>query len=374
MEDLQNIAVIFGGKSVEHDISIITGLQVLMNLDREKYNVVAVYMSKKNKFYIGKDLEDIEFYKQDNFERQLKEVVILNGGILARVGKLGIKKICRLDFVFLALHGGVGEGGSVQGLLDVFGVKYSSPDVLGSSIGQNKHLTKLLCKSLDINTTKYVVLDSSLNIEKRVKDLRFPLIIKPNTLGSSIGLSVAKDLKTCIESVEFALMFDNKVIVEEAVVNKREFNIAVLHSKTGYELSSIEEVTNGNSFLSFEDKYLESDPKYISSGHILGANIDKKLKLEIINNSKKICDCLGLDGCIRIDYLYDNDKLYLNEINTIPGSFANYLWGEKGYSFSQLLDKVKEGICCKNINNGNKITEFSSNVLKNFSQGGKIVK
>ncbi len=379
----KNVAVVFGGKSVEHDISIITGLQILHNLDIRKYRIVPIYISKENIFYTGNELFIVDTYNKVDFEKKLKEVSFCykNSGLYEIKGKKQ-KFLFKVDFAFLALHGGIGERGSIQGLFDVCNIPYSSCGVLGSSICMDKYITKLICSSLNINVVKYVLLNesqikNSKDIQNKIKDLKYPLIVKPNSLGSSIGVNFCKDEKELKNAVSFAFMFDSKVLIEEVVSNLRELNMAVVGNKSiCCDVSLLEEVTPKKEFLTFESKYLNQNAKkgMESLSRIVPANVSKEIYETIKDYSIKIYNTLDLSGCVRIDYLLDNStgQVYLNEVNTIPGSLANYLFKNKNFSFLNLLEKIMDDITRSKDDEDKKITRFTSSVLSNYKNSSNF--
>ena len=269
----------------------------------------------------------------------------------------------------------------MQGLFDVYNIPYSSCGVLGSSICTNKYLAKLLCKSKKIPIVSGILLkeeDKTKNfewIEKRLSRLNFPLIVKPNNLGSSIGVSFCKNKKELKDAIDFAFMFDREVLVEKAVANLIEYNIALLGNSFSCECSNIEKVVPDNNILSFEGKYMsQGQGKGMENlSRIVPAKIDSKLQLQIENMAKKIYKLLNLRGVVRLDFLFDEkeSKLYFNEVNTIPGSLANYLFSNHQYNFTQLLEKAKDYVLVEREVLSHKLTRFSSSVLKNVQLGSK---
>ena len=380
MENKENILVIFGGKSVEHDISIITGVQILNALDKERYNVIPVYLSKENVFYTSPTLFDISFYTDSNFSKKLKELVLLTNGKIYEKKRSRLKEICKVNFVYLALHGGSGEGGGMQGYLDLCSVSYASPGVLGSSICLDKEMTKLLLKANNIDYVKYVTIttqDKEKGVEKlkkKLSKLSFPVIVKPNSLGSSIGVTYCNTVDKAINGIDFASLFDCKVIVEEAVQNLREFNIALIGNSFNFEESSIEEVKSSGDFLTFENKYMDGKKENNSSDRIIPADIDEELEKRIKSIALKVYNVFSLKGCVRIDFLVnDKDKkVYVNEINTIPGSLANYLWKNQNYNFTQFLEKIKDYALTQDRIKNKKVVNFSSSVLNKFNDNEKL--
>lgn len=371
------VAVLFGGKSVEHDISIITGVQVLCNLDKDKFEVLPIYISKQNEWCISETFFDINTFCQNDFLKKVKRVCLeQNKNLFETKGKKQ-KLFKQLDFAFLALHGNLGENGSIQGLLEMCDVPYSSPNVFGSSVCMNKLFTKYVCKALDINVVNFKVIFEKDYIENvdiidSFIDINFPIIVKPNNLGSSVGISFCENENQLKNALSFAFLFDKEVLVEEAVPNLRELNVAVLGNRLSCEMSSIEEVKIEKNFLTFENKYYEGGKGMESQKRIYPAQIDENIEKTINEYGKKIFSSLGLKGCVRIDFLLDDKikKVYLNEINTIPGSMANYLF--KGvYSFSTLLEKMMSYALSERELEKKKIVRFSSSVLEKFNSNAK---
>lgn len=416
-KDKTKIAVIFGGISVEHDISIITGVQTINALDKTKFQVFPIYITKTGEWYYSQEFFDISIFKNisnsNNFStKNCSRVNLSTDGFLCEVkNKKQIKKV-KLDFCFLCTHGGVGENGALQGLLEMCNIPYSSPNVLSSSICMNKLTTKLILSTLNFPQTKYkAILDTdTTNLEETTKDLTFPLIVKPNSLGSSIGISFCKNIEELKTAVVLAHTFDKCLLIEEAVENLREVNIAVMGNSFELELSDIEEVAIEKDFLTFENKYINNDnsQKFNESKHILSvevlqensgqnnpsteinlqdnsltkttknsrtipAKLEKNLEEQIIFLSTKAYKTLNCKGIVRIDFLIsEQNKIYINELNTIPGSLSNYLWKTKNYNFTTLLNKIYDYAIKEKEEASKKLTIFNSTVLNKFDNLGKI--
>ncbi len=372
----QTVAVIFGGISVEHDISIITGVQVLNVLKNSKYNVLPIYITKLGEWLSGDKLWDIKSFV-DFSKKGLKKVFPMQNGI--KIGKLIGEKELKIDFAYLALHGAKGENGGVQGLMEVCDIPYSSCGVLGSSLCTNKYLAKLLCKSKKIPVVSGTLLkeeDKSKDfdfIQKRLARLKYPLIVKPNNLGSSIGVTFCNNPKELKDAISFAFMFDAEVLVEKAVENLVEYNIALVGNRFKCEVSNIEEVTPDNRILSFEGKYMGGGKGMEGQSRIVPANIDASLQKKIENIAKKIYKLFEMKGIVRLDFLFDkkNKQLYFNEANTIPGSLSNYLFKNHNYTFFDLLEKAKDYCLAEKEILSQKYTKFNSTVLKNVQIGSK---
>lgn len=363
-ETLLNVGVIIGGQSVEHEISLISGLQTILNLDNNKYKVYPIYLTKNNEFIYIKNITPTYFKDGHHLNKKpncyLKR--IKNNTYLIH----NLRKH-KIDCLIPVVHGKGTEDGTIQSLSSLYLIPSTSSSILSSSIAQNKIVTKKLLKTSNIRMLPFIEIEKEYDIKKLNKiteTLNFPLIIKPTTLGSSIGIKTASNKEELIEAIKTAKLYDKTVIVEEKLTNFTEYNIACFSYKDTLNLSQIEEVSSSNDFLTFDDKYLNGGLKETTKeNRIIPANISQELQKEIHSYTKKIYKDLHATGIIRIDFLYDKDtnKLYFNEINTIPGSLAFYLYKE--YTFTKLLDlQIKDAIYRFELNK-NLITSFDSNIL-----------
>lgn len=375
----QTVVVIFGGVSVEHDISIITGVQTLNALKKDTYNIIPIYITCSGEWLTGEKLWNLAIYS-DFKKGGLSLVSPVRGGI-KKDGIFG-GKIIKIDFAYLALHGSVGENGGVQGLLDICKIPYSSCGVLGSSVGMDKYVTKLLCRSQKIPVVAGVLLreeDKTRDFgetQKKLSKLPFPLVVKPNSLGSSIGVAFCRNQKELKDAISFAFMFDSEVLVEKAVDNLVEYNVAVVGNRFSCEVSNIEQVSPDNLILSFEGKYMSQKKTKGMEGlsRIVPAKLDATIQKEIEDVAKKVYKLLYLRGVVRLDFLRDSktEKIYFNEINTIPGSLANYLFKNHNYNFGTLLEKIKDYALMEDEILSHKLRRFSSTILKDVGKGKKI--
>jgi D-alanine-D-alanine ligase len=509
----KNIAVIFGGKSTEHDISVITACQVLSALDKELYNIFPIYINSAGKWFLGESFEAQSYANLE--EKKLKEVAILPCSKSLYIKKFGMFKMAqKIDCAIVACHGKNGEDGTVQGLLELAEIPYTSGGVLSSAVGIDKIAMKKFFVACKIPVCEFVSVSKKEYEEGGtdyiLKKIGLPVIVKPNTLGSSIGISVAKSVEDLQNAVELAFLFDDKIVVEKLVENLKEINISVLGNGEDCVCSVTEEPLKSGEFLTFASKYLSSGgtkqscnvklndnanqnsakKQNIEARECCGArqnvvakqscnamlndnanqnsakkqNIDareccgtKKIvsekqccgarqNVEVSkNDTKKCCECknsqvkqnidasknktnndynkdccaknaqssgdtdlgfekdstkhngmqnlgrivpanitqreelhikklackvfseLGAKGVVRIDFMMDSEtrKIYVNEINTIPGSFAFYLWEYSDIKFDELLNKIIE-IAENDAQNKQKLTTtFSSSVLNN---------
>lgn len=329
-----DIVVVFGAKSVEHEISIISAFQVIKTLSI-KYNVIPVYISKNNKFYYDKTMKGVEYFNNRRLKKKNSVSFINNKGRYYL--KIRNKKKIKFDMIFPIVHGKGCEDGSVLNYFRFQGFPIVGNNALFYALSQNKALTKLTLNALNVKNTEYKVLKRS--EDYNVKDFSFPCIVKPNNLGSSLGIKIVKDFIELEQAISFAFKIDDEVIVEEYLSDCLEYNISVLNNNGVIEVSKIDEVSKGEMF-SFEQKYLNGNKKkgWANLKNDKKQCIKKELKGEMEDTAKKIYKHLGASGVIRIDFLY-KDHLYVNEINSIPGSYAYYLWDNK-YDFLEMLDIV----------------------------------
>lgn len=362
---MQNIAVVFGGKSVEHDISIITGLGILKNLS-VKYKIIPIYINKKGDWITSDNLMLAEsFYEEPKgktcFLLPDKPFLFVKTGIFMR-------KIF-IDCAVIALHGGIYEGGAVESVFELSNIPTTSADLTSSSLCMDKVLTKLVLKSINIDTPQFIWGENIENLlsELGKSDLDFPVIVKPARAGSSIGIKIVKSKKDLKSAIDYAQQFDKKVIIEECLQNFRELNISVFSFGEAIKCSAIEEVFC-KSLFGFEEKYSSKKVE-----RKVPADLNEEQVEKIENIAKIVYSTFGLSGIVRIDFFICNDKIYINEINTIPGSLAFYLWRSKGISFSKLLSLNIDNALYKFKEKQNITYEYNSNVLSDLSKIDKIV-
>jgi len=386
------VAVFFGGKSTEHEISCISANQAIKAIDSEKYDVLPIYISKKNDFYIGEELFDLANYSSflNDPEKTLTKVTLYKDGSKVYVKPINgmFKKASVIDVAFPVVHGTNVEDGSLAGYLEMLNLPYTSCDVLGGAVGQDKAVMKDIFKSNDVPMVDYFIVysydfeENYKEYEKKAKKLTYPLIAKPANLGSSIGIEVIKNAKEFKEKVQECLKYDFKVVVEQMITDLKEVNISVLGSIEDPKLSAIEEVTNG--FLDFDKKYQPGGSKKLGS-KVAGskssaskgmastvrkvpADLTKKQKETIEQTATKAFRVLNSNGCVRIDFMIDKKtgKVYCNEINTIPGSLAFYLWKEVGIDFTKECDILIENALRRFAQKEKKTYSFDTNILDNY--------
>ena len=390
------VGVFFGGKSTEHEISCISANQAIHALDSDKYDVLPIYISKDNEFYIGDELFDLANYSSfiSNPSSVLEKVMIYKDGnnVKVRPMKGMFKKERTIDVAFPIVHGTNVEDGSLAGFLQMLDIPYTSCDVLGGAVGQDKTVMKDIFKAEGIPMVDYFVVynadfeDAYEDYFKKAKKIGFPLIAKPANLGSSIGIEVIKTEEEFEEKISECLKYDFKVVVEKMIGNLKEVNISIIGGDEKAKCSAIEEVTNG--FLDFDKKYQPGSgskgakkgvkvpaAKGASKGMAstvrkVPAELKEGQKEEIEKIALKVFRALNSFGCVRIDFMIDNDtdKVYCNEINTIPGSLAFYLWKEEGVDFSQECDELINNALNRYARRSRKTYSFDTNILDNYAK------
>ena len=380
------LGVIFGGVSVEHEVSVISAVQAMQAIDKEKYDVIPIYITKDREWYTGEILKDMDTYTDmDLLKRYTKNVSLINKKGKFYLQSKGLFKtiVTELDLVLPIGHGTNMEDGTLQGYLQTIGIPYCESDIAASSVAQDKVTQKLVFQSKNLPMTAFTwfydvdYTEDQENILKECAILKYPLIVKPATLGSSVGINFAKDESELKNAIEEAIQYDKKILVEHAVENLSEVNISVLGDYKYQEVSAIEEVTTIHHLLTYADKYMGNAKDKPSKGMAgLGrkvpAKLEKKMQSEVESVAVKAFKAVGLAGVCRIDFLIDknDNKVYINEINSIPGSLSFYLWEPKGKKYRELLDEIiKIGI--KNYqDNSAKVHSFESNILEGYKAGG----
>lgn len=354
---MKNIIIIYGGISCEHDISIITALSAYNAISTSENNYILVYM-KNGLFYAGDKLKDINSYI--NFDsKSVKEVVFKKQTMLY---KSVFKKPIKIDCALMCNHGGEGENGSLSGFFEVNNIPYTASGVFGSSICMDKVFSKLMLEKYKIPVVSYRIYRKNDSIEK-LEELGYPMIIKPANLGSSVGIAYANNIDELMAGLEFALQFDEKLLVESALTNFEEYNCAAVQGDDGIIVSEIERPVFNKEYLNFYDKYVSST----DIRREINPDIDKKIRDKIIKTTEDVYSLLELKGIVRIDYLYSNNRLYVNEVNTIPGSLAFYLFKAKGYEFREIIKLSIENAISTFNRKQFLIKDFSSSVLENYS-------
>lgn len=383
------VAILFGGKSVEHEVSIISGLQAYNNIDKDKYDVFPVYISKKNEMYVGDLISNIDNFKDiDKVIRESKKVILINDDgeckfITEHNSLFKKREEWPVDLVIPVVHGTNEEDGALQGYLKTVGATFAGSDVTASAVGMDKYIQKVLLKENDIpvlsamkfNMGDYENIDKM--IEKIEESIGYPIIVKPIDLGSSVGISVAKERSELVDSIDNAFLYAQNILCEHAILNLREVNCAVLGNEIDALASEIEEPMHTKDILSYEDKYGNGQKSEDSRGMAslkrqIPAKIDKDMYDDIKKLAIKSFKTLGCNGVARLDFMIDVDtnKYYFNEINTIPGSLAFYLFEPLGIKYKELLDRIINLAEERKRNENNITYSFDTNILKNVSGSG----
>lgn len=381
------VGVIFGGRSVEHEVSVITGMQVIENMDKEKFLPIPIYITKEGKWLSSEAFKNFKTFKDGDFS-PAKNVMLgcdygdFNLYINPETKSMFDKKIYdTLDLVFFALHGTNGEDGSCQGLVETVGLPYTGTNVLSSSVGMDKVIMKDVYRAngLPVVNYRYYYRSKWRSSKEEVmadieKNLTYPLFIKPSNLGSSIGISKVKNKDNLEEALMIAFSYDKKVIVEESVENAREINCAVMGYEENVETSELEEPLDFKELLTFDDKYVSNKktPGTKTMRNLLKK--DEPLRDELESLATKAFTSIDAAGNARVDLLVSKDtgKIYINEINTIPGSVAFYLWEPKGYSFKDLITKMLEIAQAVDTMRKETVYSYDAELFKRIQYGKKL--
>lgn len=344
------IGLFFGGRSTEHEVSVITALQAYENLDKEKYEVIPVYVSKNGDFYTNPKFLDIKNYKDiDSLLLSSTKINIVKGGFSSTSL---FAKFTALDVALPLFHGSFGEDGCIQGVFETFQIPYAGLNVMGSAVAMDKVISKYVFQSLGLNVGKFVSVNRNDWIENpdkclaEVKTLLFPVFVKPADIGSTIGINKAKDIDELKFNIEVAAVYSDKILVEEAYEGCIEVNCAALGYKE-ITASVCEMPIRSGDALSFDDKYRKGGKGSKGSGMAslsrqIPAPISPKLAKEIQEATVNIFKTLEGCGVARIDYFVDEkrEKFWVNEVNSPPGSMAFYLYEPMGIKYKELLDRV----------------------------------
>ncbi len=392
------LGVIFGGETVEHEVSIISAIQAMNKIDQEKYEVIPIYITKDREWYTGDMLKDIEFYQDLSLIKRYTDNVVLyyrdGSFVLQKKNGLFKKIVKEIDIAFPIVHGTNVEDGVLQGYLQSIGMPFVGGNVYASVVGQDKAFMKDIWKEAELPMTKYVWFydadykRDSEEIVELVSKLEYPVIVKPATTGSSVGINVCDNDGALIDAIDEAIQYDSKIVVEEVVKNLKEVNIAVMGNYEHQKVSEIEEVLSGNKFLTFTDKYIgggkgklkgckgsaKTSKGMASTNRKLPADLSKDTRSQVEEIAIKAFKALGSSGNCRIDFLIDEEtnKVYINEINSIPGSLAFYLWDAKGINFTSVLDEMINIGIKDYKKRTSKTHSFDSNILQGFAANGGV--
>jgi len=381
---IKNVMVVYGGVAPEHEVAVITALQVMNALKASGFYVMPVYISKEGNWFLGGN----DYLKPDTYkdlaktERLGKRVIFSPDGEFGLLSKgfLGFfPNDIQPDVVFPVIHGKNGEDGTLQGLFELANIPYVGCGVTASAIKIDKLVAKKIAASLGIKVIKDVMVNK--DEKPNLDGLKFPVFVKPNGLGSSIGLTKVDEKADFADALDVAFCYDTRVMVEEAIDEPKEVNISIIGNDP-YELSVTEQPVASGEVLSFDDKYTGEAGKsrgMASAKRYIPAKVDQKIIKQVEENAVKFFHAIGGRGIARVDFMIDKKgTVYFNEINTLPGSLAFYLWEKSGYPFHKLVSKLVELATEEWEKKQGLIHSFESNILSSFAtrglKGGKKIR
>lgn len=354
------IGVFFGGRSVEHEVSIISAIQAINNLDKEKYDIIPVYITRENEMYVGEKIGNIDAYKNiKGLINESQRIILVPNGEKVDIIKYPFKKFGKneydyIDLAFPIVHGTNVEDGALQGYFKTLGIPFVGPDVLSSAIGMDKYVMKTVLKDNNIpvlDCLRFDIKDYTTNcakiIEEVEKEIPYPVIVKPINLGSSVGIKVARKKEELQEAIDYAFQFAMNILVEKAITNLKEINCSVVGDYEEAIASECEQPISTDEILSYEDKYIGGNKNSGSKGMAtlqrkIPADISAETREKIRNLAINTFKVLGCNGVSRIDFImdYETNEIWVNEINTIPGSLSFYLWEPINIKYTELLDRI----------------------------------
>ncbi len=389
------VAFMFGCRSVEHEVSIISAVQAMRSADREKYDIIPIYVTKNGEMYTSNKMLEIEpFRDMKALIADSEPVTMIKSGNDVVLHFLNQKLFKKKDDIvinvaFPVVHGTNCEDGTLQGYLDFLGLPYVGCDVLSSAVGMDKAVFKYVMQAAGLPVLPCICFyareyaqDRDATIERAEKEIGYPVIVKPVNLGSSVGISKAADRTALADAIDLAVSFSDKVLIENAVTSIREINCSVVGDPDSCEASVCEEPFMNDEILSYEDKYLGGNKKsggskgMASLARKIPADISEEKSAEIRELAKKVFKALGGSGVVRIDFILDTDSdtVYVNEINTIPGSLSFYLWEATGLPYRELIDRLISLAFRRSRNRENLTFTIDTNILSGVSFGSKGAK
>ena len=380
-----NIAVAFGGKSVEHEISVLSAIQVMSAIS-DDYEIFPLYIAKDGRMFCEEELKSLDTFSNiEQFTLQHQPVTLVRRDAnvyLVPARKHFFEKGRRVDLVIPVLHGTNGEDGSFQGYLQTLGIPYTGCSVLAGAIGQDKVIMKQILQDSGLRVVPWFYWSRNEKMEedffKKAQRLGYPLVVKPANLGSSIGIKVVNNDSELHVAMMDAYEYDHKVLIEKKIEPLREINISLLGDEEHCICSMLEEVLKQDDILSFENKYIgkHANKGMINTSRKLPADLSEEQIEEIQRMAKETFYALNASGVVRIDFLMqkDSEVVYINEINSIPGSLSYYLWKKDQMNFTTLIEELIQLAFKRKRNEDKKVYSFSSNILKEWKHGGKMMK
>ena len=385
------VGVIYGSRTCEHDVSIVSALQAAASLNRNEYDVTLIYISSDGSWYIGDPLANIAFYKAFDPYRVTKVVPVGDNGKLvlrsARKKFFGSEIEATVDVCLTVMHGLNGEDGTLQGMLELFNVPYTSGGVLGSAVGMDKIMMKQVFRANDLPVVDAVWFTREEwtryreeKLDECEAKLGYPMYVKPSNLGSSIGISRAGSRNELEDAIETACAYDRRILVEKGITGLKEVNCAALGWDGDITISEIEMPLPVDEFLDFSQKYLggggSKGSKSTKNGmqsqsRRIPAPIPEETAARVREMTEKAFRVLDLKGVVRVDFIIAPDgTLYINEANTIPGSLSFYLYEPMGIPYSKLLDRMIEAAFKANADKNSCVFSFDSTILNSVISGG----
>ncbi|MBO4478327.1 MAG: D-alanine--D-alanine ligase [Lachnospiraceae bacterium] len=394
------VGLFFGGPSVEHEVSVITALQAYYAFEDERYEIIPIYITKDSRMFVGESIGDIEAYRNIPalLDKSIQITIVREEGrtYLRQIRSRAFKKDYNqvIDVAFPCVHGTNVEDGTLQGYLQTLGLPYVGCDVFSSAIGMDKFAQKAVLREAGISVLPALCpyiseyrQDPEALMNTIEQKIGYPVIVKPNNLGSSVGIRVARDRAALESALEYAFGFAIRVLVEHAITSLKEVNCSVIGDYESADASECEEPIAQDEILSYQDKYMGNSGKNgvkgapVKGGGAKGsegmASLSRKIPAEISAERReeirtlavKTFQTLGCNGVARIDFMIDKDTdaLYVNEINTIPGSLAFYLWEAVGLPYSKMLVRLIELALKRERERANITFSFDSNLLAHAS-------
>ena len=382
-----NIGVFFGGRSTEHEISVISASQAMHAINRDKYDVTPIYITKQGKWFTGEALFEVANYRDIPSllakcnEVYMKPIYDDYNLYKAKKPMFGSDVFAHLDVVIPVLHGSNGEDGIFEGILESTGIPFAGCNTLSSANGMDKITMKMILQACDIPVVDYVWFTDKQwfaqrdeLITKIEEQIGYPVIVKPANLGSSVGIGRAIDREQLIEKVNDAERYSTRIIVEDMIEELQEINCSVLGDCDEYQASVCEEPIKSGEILSYEDKYM-GGTKGAKGMQASQKRIPAELPDDETNRIQFLASetfrVLSCHGVSRVDVIIDRKTrdIYVNEINTIPGSLSFYLWEASGISFDKLMDKLVQLALKRKREMGMKTVSYDQNI---FSLGGGV--
>lgn len=400
------LAVLFGGRACEHDVSVVSAVQCMDAVDKAQYDVIPVYITRDGAWYTGEPLRGLAFVRDfrpdaPGIRRVYPDVTAGSGALLAIERPKGMKGLvagdsltvaARIDVALPVMHGMNGEDGTLQGMLEMMNIPYTSAGMLGSSVGMDKIAMRTLFRGCGFPVLEDIWFlrsewekDSEAVLRRVEEALPYPVFVKPANLGSSIGISRAADTPSLREAIEVAASYDRRILVERGIESPVEVNCSVLGFDEGVEASVLEMPVSWKEFLTFDEKYLRNGSAAKGGGEKtaggmenlerqIPAPIGEEKTARIQRLAKDIFRALDCKGVVRIDFLIDGDDVYVGEINTIPGSLSFYLWEPTGLPYPKMIDRMVETAYRAHAEKNKSVFAFDSNLLRQAALGTKGAK